>query len=176
MTRDEILAMKPGRELDALISERLFERKIICWEPGWAPDGCWSMDLGAEGEKDPWVLKRCCCDFLAKHDREICAEIGVEYREHYKDKIELRERCGHFPTCLEIVPNYSTTWEGMRLVVEAMRAKGWRLKLLGYVSGSFAARFYGEGGDVRYGESVDGNEAPHAVALAALLAGDGERV
>lgn len=71
-------------------------------------------------------------------------------------------------------PDLSTTWEGIDLIQEAMRAKGWRLELLGYLRGNFAARFMGEGhGESKLGPSVDADDAPRAVALAALLALEG---
>ncbi|MDQ0062347.1 hypothetical protein [Paenibacillus harenae] len=61
------------------------------------------------------------------------------------------------------LPQYSTTWEGMRLVVEEMQQRGWDFKLEAMGLNVWVAEF-GTAGSM--GES----SAPHATCLATLLA------
>lgn len=89
---------------------------------------------------------------------------GVRWRDEYGDTVGV-----------ERVPDYSITWEGMRLVVESMQAKGWWLVLkspfvLGepYYAGFTPLGTSGWNGRPDFGAS--GDDAPHAVCLAALLA------
>lgn len=81
----------------------------------------------------------------------------------------------HFNTSLGIVakqpdgttlhPHFSTTWEGMRLVVEEMQRRGWELGLFTDPDGWLAEFIILENGSVSKGRA---DTAPHAVALAAL--------
>lgn len=74
----------------------------------------------------------------------------------------------------------STTWQGVGLVVEAMRAKGWRMRLETFED-SVDAEFYfpalinSEGWLERDSKHfrATADDAPRAVALAALLAMEG---
>ncbi|MFD2334672.1 hypothetical protein ACFSR7_35970 [Cohnella sp. GCM10020058] len=67
------------------------------------------------------------------------------------------------------LPGYSTTWEGMRLVVEEMQRRGWGYGIESEGGGKYHARFCNpmEGA---YAEKNGADTAPHAVCLAALSA------
>ncbi|RKN86771.1 hypothetical protein D7M11_02090 [Paenibacillus ginsengarvi] len=67
----------------------------------------------------------------------------------------------------EFLPAYSTSWEGMRLVVEEMQRRGWDYRIESYrgdVSFAFLQREH-EG----YSEEV-GTELPYIATLAAIKA------
>jgi len=71
-------------------------------------------------------------------------------------------------------PAFSTSWSGMQLVVEEMQRRGYdfRLRLYETIGGEwkYFARF--EDGEEEY--DAIGDSAPHAVALAALSALEGQ--
>lgn len=70
------------------------------------------------------------------------------------------------------LPRYSQSWYGMQLVVEAMKKRGLDLQLLS--RNDWTARFWLFAGDgTGYSECRD-TTAPAAVAIAALLALEGE--
>lgn len=121
MTRDGILAMKAGSELDALVGKRVLGLAVE------------SYDATSTGRS------------IAK-------------------KYFVRDDSGR----PRAIPRCSTTWEGMRLVVEAMRAKGWYVTMNGPdgYDGHWFARFRSR----TFVESANADTAPHAVALAAMLA------
>lgn len=116
MTRDEIVSMQPGPELDVELAVKLF---------GWS--GVLEVRPG---------------EFL-------------------------RTGVGH----LEELPNYSASWGYMRLVVEAMAAKGYWLDLDNLRGWSASFNIQGREREIEYAVS---NDAQHAVAIAALLALEGE--
>lgn len=126
MTRDEILAMQPGRELDIEVGKRV---------------------LGCHVRKE-----------RNRHTFELIVPGGVSY-------ISCVERedawCG--------MPPLSSTWEGMRLVVEAMAARGWWL-ILSVRGVECEATFVKDSCSDRNAIDGLGQTAPHAVAIAALLA------
>ena len=108
-------------------------------------------------------------EIMRLEGRELDDELDLKLFGWDRDDLDDRNIFG-----ARRMPQYSNTWDGMRIVVQRMRAKGWRLELLGYLRGSFAARFMGEGhGETKLGPSVDADDAPRAVALAALLALEG---
>lgn len=141
MTRDEILAMEPGRELDALVHQRILGKRCryIKSEPddtriGEGPLGLTSNFGGAVFTSDrDWLVD----DWL---DEETNRELR----------------------------HYSETWEGMRLVVEAMGKKGWFVTMNGpdNYDGNWFARFRSR----TLVENAIGEEAPEAACKAALLA------
>jgi hypothetical protein len=71
------------------------------------------------------------------------------------------------------VPRYSTTYEGMGLVLESMRGKGWRYMMKGFQCGSHRHNA-GFGRNMWYDTDPPGSawadSLPEAVARAALLA------
>jgi len=68
------------------------------------------------------------------------------------------------------VPFYgSTSWEGMGLVVEEMQRRGWWLFIEQNGDKSFTSRFWNSSKGY-WSDSVTLSSAPHAVAMAALLA------
>ena len=68
----------------------------------------------------------------------------------------------------EMVPDY-LTWEGMRLVVEAMRGRGWRCILEQRLDGLWVCWFENPESE-RYRAGADADTAPLAVAHAARRA------
>lgn len=163
MTHAEIMALE-GRELDVSVSERVFGQKIVCWEPGFAPEGPpWTILPGDESaEKQPWIAPDCRCG-------------GRPRKKHYFNERErlLVGAIRHDLRCLDVVPFYSSTWEGMGLLVDAMGAKGFVLKLVVFPGGRADARFHRHDWNPMVGRSSEWVEylpSPLAVARAALLA------
>lgn len=78
MTRDEILAMKPGRELDALVAEKVF--KVVDPDQRWSPstDVSVAFEVAEEMQRNEW-------DFTLKnhkrlvHKRRYEAIFGTPY-------------------------------------------------------------------------------------------------
>ena len=131
MKRDEILAMKPGRELDRLVGKHVL--------------GCY-----------------------VKRQSNRSNSLYTLVIPNGVDSIDWSTEEGAWSG----MPPLSTTWEGMRLIDEAMYAKGWMLELSRGGSGYFMAsynRFLN--GVLWSNDSENAQElAPHAGALAALLA------
>ncbi|MEK0313732.1 hypothetical protein [Cohnella sp. 56] len=69
-------------------------------------------------------------------------------------------------------PAYSTTWEGMRLVVEEMQRRGWDLGLFTDHEGWLAEFIILENGSLAKGRA---ETAPHAVCLACIAAIEGQK-
>ena len=65
------------------------------------------------------------------------------------------------------LPEYSTTWNGMQLVVEEMRRRNWQLVLNDDLDKWTAIYFWDPNGSSYEAES---ESAPHAVCMAALSA------
>ncbi|RXZ77274.1 hypothetical protein EBB07_33940 [Paenibacillaceae bacterium] len=70
------------------------------------------------------------------------------------------------------IPTYSTTWDGMRQVIEAMQRRGYRPRFADQIS-HWKARFYNESNG-QPTSWVCGESAPYAVCLAAIRALQGE--
>lgn len=124
MTRNEILAMEAGPELNSLLAPLVGYSVESCTE---AVSGC---------------VRPCCCRWKGAN--------GVQ-----------------------IIPlPLSETWEGMRLIDDAMFTKGWMLELSRGGSGYFMASYWRFLNGVLWSNDSENAQgfAPHAVALAAMLA------
>ena len=77
------------------------------------------------------------------------------------------------------LPEYSTTWNGMQLVVEEMQRRGWDYLASSLTNGNHAMRFdkYSiiDGREVEKTARADAPALPHATALAALKALEGSQ-
>lgn len=64
MTRDEILAMKPGRELDALVAVKVF--KFVDPDTRWSPstDVSVAFEVAEEMQRNEW-------DFTLKNHKRL---------------------------------------------------------------------------------------------------------
>jgi hypothetical protein len=83
---------------------------------------------------------------------------------HDKHPLYLNGEKGWF-----MVPQYSTTWEGMRLVVEEMQRRGYAWRIEGLRAAFFDpyAGSPADDGSMVYAEAL-GETTPHAVVLAAI--------
>lgn len=154
MTRDEIMRLE-GRELDIALGKSLgwrwYSRPYVLGE---------AHERYLVFTNDPTRVD------VPEDDPRLA---DIKHWEGKDGKLALSE-----------VPPLSTTWEGMRLVVEAMRAKGWRMRLETFED-SVDAEFYfpalinSEGWLERDSKHfrATADDAPRAVALAALLAMEG---
>lgn len=136
MTRDEILAMEAGPQLNIALGKA----------------------LGAKVER-----------YNFEDDEE-----DAEYRLLIPGVGVWADMCSTEELAWSAMPPLSETWEGMRLVVEALRAKDYALSLdsPGGHYTAWRARIFAPCG----GWQAVASTAPHAVALAAMLAvggGDG---
>lgn len=120
MKFDELMAMKPGRELNQMVHEIVFGNDLT----------------GFQFHHDSNIMYRDLDDII-------------------RDIID--------------IPEYSTTWEGMRLVVEEMQRRGFSVFLNNHSSEfRWNCNFRNEQGEIVGGAFSD--SAPHAVILAALAA------
>lgn len=71
---------------------------------------------------------------------------------------------------VDAIPAYSTTYEGMGLVLERMRGFGWYGSVKMSLDMSCYARFTRNASPKYHGFEVDADTLPHAVCLAALKA------
>lgn len=74
------------------------------------------------------------------------------------------------------VPEYSTTWEGMHLVIEEMQRRGYRYMIHDTHNGIPLAQFqkYNDAYELTGFGRSEGETAPHAVTVAAIKAIQGE--
>lgn len=162
MTRDEILSMQPGRELDEHIAIRLFGYRWCATDGGHYDQ---SMDGGKRGRFVKTRVRR----FLApgwdtgKHAKGWAHWNTVECTE-----AELALPIGYSYWGDGPMLSYSKSWEGMRLVVDAMAAKGWSMRLAspGGHKKLWSADFINPYKHI----SAEGETAPHAVCIASWLA------
>lgn len=141
--------MKPGRELDALVAEKVMGYQIakalvpaIFVEGEWSiradypddgvgPDSGWMCYSGLE----PAYVRDCQCDqepidWFREVDMSDPRAVGFAQRHADRDRAEREReipRYGHLGSCLEVVPRYSTdissAWEIMELVFEGRMTK-----------------------------------------------------
>lgn len=139
MTRDEILAMTPGPELDV---------ELAIHALGWR----WLLPKGGK-----------IAILLPPHQAARCSS-----QDELSTTPGDREQMG-----ADAVPPLSSTWEGMRLVVEGLKRMGKVviIKADGLMSGDFEPAYTVHVGN---GEVVRRNDAPHAVAIAARMALEGD--
>lgn len=108
------------------------------------------------------------------HERLFGKDLtGYEWPKHASGKSMVKQGNGF--VWWEDIPEYSTTWSGMQLVVEEMQRRGW----------SFTLQRYGDdNGEKSPWEATFGymgdepgaieETAPHAVCMAALSALEGQ--
>jgi len=103
---------------------------------------------------------------------EVVFGIKTEYRHWFSGAVRNYD---YMNDIHEIIPAYSTTWEGMKLVVEEMKRKGWSFTLQCWGDEEqieempYEATFGFLGSE----PTATANTAPHAVCLAALKALEG---
>jgi hypothetical protein len=149
-----------GVELDVLVAERVMGLRRGTDFGTW-PEHEWK--LGMDGEIDPWAMES------GNHNGPGCRRCWYSYCEHCAGLGTNDGPRGDLP-CEVAPPPYSTSWEGMRLVVERMKADGWLAWIHDKPAGAVAMfaqpNFLGERSS-RYHEAPT---APLAVCRAALAA------
>lgn len=85
--------MQAGRELDALIAEKVMEHRVL----GRANADCFDCDwvIYGEGGSEPVYLEECQCEEW----KASMAEVGIQEEPNI---------FGHYSCCLKVVPEYST--------------------------------------------------------------------
>lgn len=156
--------LEAGRELDALVAVEVMALDAVHWHPV-HPDHeccvCENVSPHAYDERGPVYVYVCGCDL------DIDEVFGWD---------ATKTEAGHRWTCVEPVPRYSTTWEGMRLVVEKMRERGFVVDITVdcFAGGRPAGVDVCMWDDYRTPQAdrpqAHADTAPHAVALAALHA------
>lgn len=166
--------LQAGPELDAEIARRVFGIDVLGMAPcHHDPDGC-DLSVGSRDGQDDVMRPVYLVDQLCS-----CQESIVRYPDN-------QIFFGHVQWCLDPVQPYSTTWDGMGLVVERMRELGACCFSLGneYIPGAgkidtWRARFAMGDADAKDWVSAMNHSrvgtasahiAPEAVCLAALVA------
>lgn len=73
------------------------------------------------------------------------------------------------------LPEYSTTWNGMQLVVDEMQRRGFEYRFGSYETVSFTWKHWAKfNDDIREYETITADSLPHAVCMAALSALEGQ--
>lgn len=163
--------MEAGRELDALVAERIMGLQVLPeflhakrYPTGDPP--CLDSLQDARNEyglgKHPFfVSPDCGCEDLDKTDP---FELGDGGPHPWRD---LPRFHGHAALCPEFVPLYSTDIAAAWSVVERMRELGWRLNLDDFCF-RYTALFSNSAGD--HASAHGSLTAPYAICLAALRA------
>ena len=120
--------MPPGRELDALVAEKVMGHQ-------------WRDVLPQDGSERVRVLL----------DVGVGEMDGLWPRAHWRGRFH---------------PEYSTSWDAMRLVVERLVALAWALEFRVNADGAAVVVWNARPAEFH----ATGDTAPHAVALAALKA------
>lgn len=155
-----------GRELDALVAEKVMGLKVLglhpCWDPECGdPQPC-PYDAGVE---HPVYLDHCSCDLDL--ETELVRVSGWT-------RFRVGET-GHSYHCISRVPDYSTDIADAWRVIERMIREGqkfWQLDSLGFEGERWRVCFArgGDTDDVRQWIPAVADTAPHAICLAALKA------
>ena len=173
--------MNAGRELDALIAEKVMGMKVLGNETCVYVEGDATVHIGTDPKG--WSCFA-----------EIGPVVAGEYCrcEEYKDDSEYKDftwKYDHLEVCLKPVPNYSTSIADAWLVVEKLRSAqpSWHLIINDTSGPCYRARFYALYGvgkfdidqwvrDPNDDFTVWAETAPLAICLAAPYAvGDKER-
>lgn len=131
----EIMSELPaGRELDALVAEKVFGRTIVGWDTAIYVEGEWSIHLGSDpkgwachADKSPLALAHCVCEFYdsadaAISDAYLIEEMRNDGHPNFRGDLRPDPKCGgHYASCLDVVPPYSTSIAAAWQVVEKMR-------------------------------------------------------
>ena len=174
--------MGAGRELDALIAEKVMGIPVVGWARAhWCVDE-WSIlgdnDEPQENEaRHPVYAAHCICnilDSLVPIDEDTTEARFIDATRQLLIDMTRAENarltCGHHRGCLEPVTHYSTDYNAVFQVVEVMRKRRRPLHLQESL-GNYCAEFDKDGSaywtDKNYSSAPT---APHAICLAALKA------
>lgn len=154
--------LQAGRELDAMVAERVMGWKVVGYVDAWGE--CGPEEPMAEPGDHPAYVEECICEWVRQNN----VEYGKDPEHGWIH--------GHSWQCLAIVPEHSTSVAAAWEVVEKMRERGWQLHLQG-PHGGWRARFvwWGEtipvvGARPRIDPHADADTAPLAICLAAIQA------
>jgi hypothetical protein len=138
---------KPGPELDKQIAYKLFNAQIIRME-------------NEQDYRNGWYL----IVIGPSMDRKLPAAYTSTERKWQSAIWAATEE-----KAWALLPEYSTKWSGMQLVVEEMQRRGWEYVIESEGTDKHHARFFKTyEGD--YGEYNGATKAPFAVCMAALKA------
>lgn len=170
MTKDEILAMEE-RQLDGWLSEHLFDEPVVHWD--WPCE--WQYESGFTAlhflNADEWM----------KHQNPM-PYVGELTEDHAPGPVVVSEpgcwppepgEDGCYYASVEPVPFYSTTWEGMGMVIEAMQKREYEFEFQGfYYDDGGGERFFIDATFVQVGwcHTMRADTMPLAVARAAVKA------
>lgn len=142
-----------GRETDALIAERVMGLEIIdrAWPCGNEPE-CGEYEAALSRETDALIGWRTTPDVIYK-----AHEYPTEWEPLYKTQLGL---------WCKPVPHYTTDIAAAWLVVDAMRARGWRVMIYDDMDDRVFIVQFGKAGRV----SRNAPTAPLAICRAALAA------
>ena len=164
-----MIEISPARELDSLIAAEVMQWKVV--------NPC-SNFYGRPGRPkenniDFAYVSNCICDVLPvihepEDENDLVAELMTnQNREEHEGDLAI---WGHNRSCLKLIPNFSTKWSDMEIVVRMLRERGYYFNLEAPIidcqQPGWLATF--EYNFVNYTEGAD--TAPYAVCLAALAA------
>ena len=117
--------MEAGRELDALVAEKVMGLQVLGLANANNYDGDWIVfgDAIPEGDNNEPVFLR---------DAEIPCQSCVSWDEWNKERPEMPEEKlanGHYSSCLEVVPFYSELIGAAWQVVEKLFADGFEVRV-----------------------------------------------
>jgi hypothetical protein len=144
--------MKPGAELDLKVVEVLF--RWIAW-------------MEQRGELTYVVFQK-----LGDREPYMRTQRWEEAMKRYKQIPFSEINCIKHIVCG--VPEFSTTWEGMSLVVEEMQRRGWWLYVDQRNDTEYNVRFWQSSKGI-WSEFVLAGPLPYATVLAAIKALQGEQ-
>lgn len=177
-----------GRELDALVAEKVMGLTVAGWGTAIHVEGEWSVQLDGDPKgwachagANPLCVQHCQCDLLdgaywAENEAYIVEAMREEYPEFKGDETPEPKLGGHYQGCLAVVPHFSTDIAAAWLVVEKMAAECWYPDF-GYgkckSGGYWVALFDKADPEGRLISREVAPTAPHAICLAALRAVQG---
>lgn len=141
MTNKQDIPDKPGPELDAELGKLLEIKPRVKWCVGKENAHAASFEYRLDAEK-------------------YLNEYVERFPKYFKDYSIHK---------LEIYPQLSQSWEGMRLVVEEMKRRGYWL-MITFSAAYVCVEFGKYGSDKKWNVEVPGDSAPHAVSIAAIKA------
>lgn len=173
-----------SRELDAEVAEKVMGLTVVGKATCVHVEGEWSVhvDSGTNGwachaEESPvFAHDPCYCradgpmvhtlgEDDTEEDRATVARMNQRDKERYESDMA---RFGHTRYCLQAVPEFSSTWSGMQLVVEKLQERFDMVSINYGVETKWWCTLYPATGLHIEGEAAD--TAPEAVCRAALSA------
>lgn len=121
LTRDDVLAMPAGPEMDALVAERVMGVTVVGTAACWMPDGGWSVygNAGKAGDA---------CEVRPVRVSPFGCHCEVAKRFEWDGNEWVASAGGHHRACLAMVPHYSTDIADAWQVVEKYQDRetgGW---------------------------------------------------